>query len=291
MARRAMATGNISFGMVSIPVKVYNAVDSSKAISFNQLHKGCGKRLKQQLTCPEHGVVSSDHVAKGYEHKKGEYVVFGKEELKALEPRSTKQMEIAEFVPLADLARFPLYHDKSYFVGPDKGGDKPYKLLAKALESKQAAAIARYAIRGKEYLVAIRPYGGGLVMDQLHYAENFFSFDMEVDAEVSDGELDLATKLIEQAFSETFDPTRYQDTHRQRVVELVEKKVEGGDISDVPVSDSNAGTVVDLMSALKASLESETKVKSAKQTAKKVAKKARSRHGVGGVGSKKKGAA
>src|SRR5262249_8041519 len=148
MGARAIASGTVSFGLVSIPIKVYSATQTQSAISFNLLHKGCGSRLKQQYLCQKEGtVVERDDMIKGYE--------FNKEELEALEEASTQSIEITEFVPIEKID--PIYFDKAYYLGPDKGGDKPYRLLAQAMKKVGRAALAKYAARGKQYLVMVRP--------------------------------------------------------------------------------------------------------------------------------------
>ena len=157
MAMRSMASATISFGLVSIPVRLYSATESSASISFNLLHKPpCGSRLRQQYICiKEEVIVPREEMVKGYEFQKGEYVIFTPEELKELEETSTQTVDITEFVPLAKVD--PIYFDRAYFLGPDKGGDKPYKLLARAMTETGRAALARYAARGKMYLVLVRP--------------------------------------------------------------------------------------------------------------------------------------
>jgi len=185
MAARAIGSGTISFGLVNIPVKVYAATESAARISFNQLHDKCKSRLRQQMYCPvDDEVVTREHIVKGYEFAKDQYVLFSPEELKALEEESTKQIEISEFVPLA--AVDPLYFESGYFLGPDKGAERPYRLLARALEESQHAAVARYANRGKEDLVLIRPRDGALIMEQLRYADELRSL---ADVPLGEGEV------------------------------------------------------------------------------------------------------
>jgi len=267
-----MGTGTISFGLVAIPVKLYTTGDSSQSIRFNMVHKDCGTRLQYRYYCPtDEEFVERDDIAKGYEFAKGQYVLFTPEELKALEPPATNAIEIAEFVPLAQVD--PIHFEKSYYLGPDKGGAKPYRLLARAMEETGRAALARYAARGKDYLVLLRPFGEGLVMQQLRYADEIRAFS-EVpvgEAEVADAELDLALKLIEQIASDEFQPEQYEDTQRQRTWSLIERKVEGEDIVAAP-EEAPKAQVIDLMAALKASLgESETDKKPAKRSARKPA--------------------
>src|SRR6185503_16806572 len=176
MPPRPIASANISFGLVSVPVSLYSASESSATVSFNMLHKACGTKLKQQYICPkEGGVVERDDIAKGYEFSKGQYVRFSPEEIKALDEKATNAIDIAEFVPLARIDR--IYLEKVYYLGPDKGGERAYGLLAKALETTGRAALGQYSARGKQYLVLVRPMGDLLVMEQLHYHAELKSAD------------------------------------------------------------------------------------------------------------------
>src|SRR5829696_6724947 len=207
MAARSIASLTISFGMVSIPVKLYSATESSRAISFNLLHKACGSRLKQQYFCVKEEVpVAREDMAKGYEFAKDQYVMFTPEELKALEEAGTHSAEITEFVPLKTVD--PVYFDKAYYLGPDKGGAKPYALLARALRESGRCALGRWAARGKQYIVMIRAVEQGLVMQQLMYAGEVRPFsEVEIPpTEVKDAELKLAKQLIDAQTTEAFDP-------------------------------------------------------------------------------------
>ncbi|HSB19418.1 MAG TPA: Ku protein [Anaeromyxobacteraceae bacterium] len=254
MAPRSIASGTISFGLVSIPVKLYAATEASAGISFNLLHAKCGSRLKQQYVCPQDGeVVPRDAMVKGYEFQEGKYVTFSAEELKALEQASTQAIEIAEFVPAEKVDA--VYFEKAYFLGPEKGGAKAYRLLAEALRRAGKAAVARYAARGKQYLVLIRPASGRLVMQQLYYADEVRRVEeIPVDeAELKEPEVQLALQLVEQTASEEFHPEKYQDGVRQRVLEAIERKVAGQEIALAPTEEPRA-QVIDLMEALKASL-------------------------------------
>ena len=255
MAPRAIATATVSFGMVSIPVKLYSAAESGTGVSFNMLHKDCGSRLKQQYVCQKDGqVVPRDQMVKGYEFSRDQYVTFTPEEIKELEEKSTQSIDIAEFVSASLID--PIYFDKPYYVGPDKGGDRAYRLLAKAMRDSGRAALARYGARGKRYLVMIRPTADDrLVMQQLHYADEVRATS-EVpigEVEVKDQELKLAMQLIEQISSDTFRPEAYEDDVRKRVLEAIQRKVEGSEIAISPVEAPGA-QVIDLMEALKASL-------------------------------------
>jgi DNA end-binding protein Ku len=244
----------ISFGLVSIPVKLYSTGESAAGIQLNMLHKKCGSRVKQQYYCPvDNEVVGREDIVKGYEYSKNQYVLFTEEELKALTPEPTNAVEITEFVPLERVD--PVYYEKSYYLGPDKGGDRPYLLLAEAMKRTGRAALARYSARGKDQFVLLRPFETGLVMQQLRYADELRSFD-EVPvgtAEVKEPEIKLAIQLIEQIATDAFKPEEYEDKQRQQVRSLIERKVQGEEITAAPVEAPKA-QVIDLMAALKASL-------------------------------------
>ena len=215
MAARSIASLTVSFGLVSIPVKLFSATEASKAISFNLLHKACGSRLKQQYLCIKEDIpVAREDMVKGYEFAKDQYVMFTPEELKAMEEVGTHMAEINEFVPLE--AVDPVYFDKAYYLAPDKGGAKPYALLASALRESKRCALGRWAARGKQYIVMIRPVEDGLVMQQLLYAGEVRAMsELEIPkTEVKPAELKLAQQLIEQQTSKTFDPSAYTDEVR-----------------------------------------------------------------------------
>ncbi|HEX3099052.1 MAG TPA: Ku protein [Usitatibacter sp.] len=255
MAARSIASLTVSFGLVSIPVKLYSATESSKAISFNLLHKGCGSRLKQQYVClKEEVVVPRDDMVKGYEFAKDQYVLFSPEELKALEETGTHMAEITEFVPIESID--PVYFDKAYYLAPDKGGAKPYALLAKALAESGRCALGRWAARGKQYIVMIRPVQQGLVMQQLLYAGEVRAMsEIEIPpTEVKDLELKLAKQLIEAQAADTFDPSAYADEVAKRIEAAIQKKVDGQEISMSEAPEGGA-QVIDLMEALRASLD------------------------------------
>lgn len=279
MAARSIASLTVSFGLVSIPVKLYSATEASRAISFNLLHKACGSRLKQQYLCvKEEVVVPREDMVKGYEFAKDQYVTFTPEELKALEETGTHSAEITEFLPIESVD--PLFFDKAYYLGPDKGGAKPYALLARALRESKRCALGRWAARGKQYIVMLRPVDNGLVMQQLLYAGEVRSIkDIDIpQTEVKDAELQLAQQLIEQQASDSFDPGAYADEVRARIEAAVHKKVEGQQITMVQAPEP-AGQVIDLMAALRASLEkkpakrAQPAVQPAKPAARKSAKK------------------
>ena len=258
MPARSIGTATISFGLVSVPVSIYSASESKASVSFNMLHKKCGTRLKQQYICPKDNneVVTRDETVKGYEFAKDQYVVLTTEELKSLEERATSTIDVLEFVPLATVDRE--YMEKVYYLGPDKGGDRAYRLLAAALKETGRAALGQYAARGQQHLVLLRPLNGVLVMEQLHYADEVRpTTEVTIPAgDVKEAELKLAKQLIDQTSNEAFEPGKYKDTVRERVLETIQRKVDGQDITaDItPGSDTK---MLDLMQALKASLAGE----------------------------------
>ena len=256
MAARSIASLTVSFGLVSIPVKLFSATEASRAISFNLLHKGCGSRLKQQYFCIKEEIpVAREDMVKGYEFAKDQYVMFAPEELKALEEAGNQMAEITEFVPLESVD--PVYFDKAYYLAPDKGGAKPYALLTRALRESGRCALGRWAARGKQYIVMIRAVEEGLIMQQLLYAGEVRSIkEIGIPAtEVKPAELKLAQLLIEQQASETFDPSQYVDTVAKRIEAAVQQKVEGHEIVMTEEPQGGGGQVIDLMEALRASLE------------------------------------
>jgi DNA end-binding protein Ku len=255
MAARPISTAYISFGLVTIPIKLYSASQTSESISFRMLHKDCGTPLKQQYICPkDNATVERDQVVKGYEFAKDQYVLFTPEELKAVEEEATKTISITEFVPYESVDS--LYYDKAYYLGPDKGGDKAYRLLGEAMKKTGLAGLASYAARGKQYLVMIRPCDEGLVMQQLRYADEvkpFSEVPLGEAAPVKDAELNLAVQLIQQSVAEGFHPENYKDEVRKRVQEIIRQKVEGQEVTLAP-EEPVVAPVIDLMEALKASL-------------------------------------
>ena len=256
MSARSIASGTVSFGLVTIPVKLYSTGEPAAGIHFNMVHAACGTPVKQRYFCPtDEAYVERGELAKGYEYAKGQYVLFSEPELKALMPEPTNAIEIAEFVPLE--AVDPVFFDRAYYLGPEKGGTRPYRLLAAAMERSGQAALARYRARGKDYLVLVRPYQGGLLMQQLRYADEVRPF-AEVpigEAEIRDAELDLALRLIEQIATGRFAPEAYRDEARERVRALIDQKIEGQEIREAPAEAPKA-QIIDLMEALKASLGS-----------------------------------
>jgi DNA end-binding protein Ku len=267
-APRSIGSLTVSFGLVAIPVKLFTATQSQNSISFNMLHKTCGSRLRQQYVCiKEDVIVERDDMVKGYEFAKDQYVRFTPEEIKALEEAGSHSVEISEFVPVESI--YPVYFDKTYYLSPDKGANKPYALLIEAMNEAKLAAVGRWATRGKAYIVLIRPINNVLTMQQLHFAADVRP-STEVDVpktEVKAQELKLAKQLIEQQTSAKFDPAAYTDEHRGRIQAEIQKKVEGQEISVAEIEPESTGKVIDLMEALRASLE---RTESAKETAAKL---------------------
>jgi DNA end-binding protein Ku len=257
MAARSIGSLTVSFGLVAIPVKLYTASQSSNAISFNLLHKTDGSRLKQQYVCQKEGVVvERDEMVKGYEFAKDQYVRFTPEEIKALEEVGTHSVEISEFVPIESVD--PVYYDKTYYLAPDKGAAKPYALLTEALKQSRRCGVGRWAARGKGYIVMLRPIGDVLAMQQLHYAADVRpASEVEVPKpEVKPAELKLAQQLIDQQTAEKFDPQAFKDEVRARIEAAIQTKVdEGKEISVAETAPPGEGKVIDLMEALRASLQ------------------------------------
>jgi DNA end-binding protein Ku len=278
MAARALASATISFGLVSIPVKLFTAYESGRTIHFNQISRTDGARIKQQLVSSKSGEpVDKSDIVKGYEFTRGQYVLFEADELEAIEAQSTHTIAIEEFVPLEKVPR--IYLDRVYYLGTDKGGARAYHLLAEALRDSGRAALGSYSARGKQYLVLVRPVEGGLVLEQLRYADEIRAISAVPieDADVRKDELQLAKQLISQASSEDFKPEEYTDEVYERLKGLIDRKVAGEEITVVSPADVEPSKVVDLMAALKASIAGETAAKPAKavrRPAKKTASKA-----------------
>lgn len=255
MAARSLASLSLSFGLVSIPVKLYTATDSETAVRFNLLSKE-GSRLKQQYVSEQsRQVVPREEMVKGYEFEKDQFVIFSPDELKALEEGASHVVEIVAFVPEKGVD--PIYYDKTYYIAPDKRGGKPYSLLRAAMAKTGRCAIAKWASKGKSHMVQIRPIEGGLVFQQLLFADEVRSIaDLHVeDVAVSDAELKLAIQLIEQASEDHYDPRQYRDEEKQRILAAIDAKIAGKQIvSPEPVEVSPSGQVIDLVEALKKSL-------------------------------------
>jgi len=257
MAAHSVGTATISFGLVSIPVKLYSATQASSAVSFNLLHKKCSSRLKQQYTCPvDNEIVERSDMVKGYEVNKGQYVTFTPEELKALDEQASEAIEISEFVPADQVDA--VYYDRPYYLSPDRGGDKAYQLLSEVMRRSHKVALARYAARGKQYLVMLRPgpENGALVMQQLLYADEVrpqSEVPLPNARDVKEGELALAQQLVDKVSSDSFHPENYRDDVKDRVLAQIQQKSEGHAIS-APAVPAAKAQVIDLMEALKRSL-------------------------------------
>ncbi len=254
MPARSIGTATISFGLVSIPTKLYTTNESAGEIHFNMLHDADGARLKQQYICTKCGeIVDREHMVKGFEHAKGQYVVFTPDELKALDAVATQTIALEEFVPAS--AVDPLYVDKSYYLGPDKGGERAYKLIHDAMLETGLVGIASYSARGKQYIVCLRPYQDGLIIHQLRYAQEvkpWSEVGLGDQPEIKPAEIGLAKQIIQQIASDSFHPEKYKDEVSERMMVLINQKVEGQEITVSP--EAPAGKVIDLMEALKASL-------------------------------------
>ncbi|MEM6704310.1 MAG: Ku protein [Acidobacteriota bacterium] len=270
MAPRSIGTGNVSFGLVSIPIKLYSTIEHSNSIRFNMLDGEDNTRVKQQYINPNTGeLVPRSRMIKGYEFAKGQYVTFTDEEIKSLMEKASPAIEISEFVPLSEVE--PIYYDKAYFLGPETGGERAYRLLAEAMKVTGYSALAKYAARGKQYLVMLRPYQNGLLMQQLHYADEVKAFDqvpLGEETELKEGELDLAIQLIEQIAAEDFKPEQYSDDVRERIWSTIQQRVEGQEVAEVE-EEAPKAQIIDLMEALKASLGEDGEEGQPKKTAKR----------------------
>ncbi|MBP0639617.1 Ku protein [Cupriavidus sp. AcVe19-6a] len=259
MAARSLASLSLSFGLVSIPVKLYTATEASAAVRFNLLSKE-GSRLKQQyISVQTQKVVERADMVKGYEFEKDRFVIFAPDELKALEESASHMVDIVAFIPEQSVD--PLYFDKAYFIAPDKRSGKPYSLLREAMARTRRCAIAKWAAKGKSHIVQIRAVEGGLVFQQLLFADEVRNIgELHIDAvAVSEAELKLAIQLIDQASEDEYDPTQYKDEEKARVLAAIDAKIAGKQIvSPEPAEVASGGEVIDLMDALRASLGKKT---------------------------------
>ena len=257
MPARAISSATVSFGLVSIPIKVYSAHETANDIHFNMLHQGCGCRLKQQYICPacSDEVVTRDETVRGYEFAKGQFVQLSDDEYKALQEVADSTIALTEFVPAREID--PVFFERTYYLGPDKGGERAYRLIIDAMLETGLVGLAKYAARGKQYLVLVRPFGkAGLIMHQLHYADEVKSFS---EVPVKEGkpatlaEMKLAVQLIQQIAEARFDPTKYEDEVKARMLDLIQRKVQGEEITSQP-GPAPQPQAVDLMEALRKSL-------------------------------------
>lgn len=290
MAARSLQAVTISFGLVTIPVKMYAATNPRAGISFTMLDAKGGRVRQQYISADSGEIVPRTEMVKGYEFEKDRFVTFTKEELKALEEASSGAVEITEFVPAESID--PVFYEKAYYLGPDKGGAKPYRLLAEAMRASGRSAIGRWAARGKQYLVNIRVVEQGLILQELLYADEVRSIaDVDMpDAKIGSKELALANQLIDSITSKSFDPTKYEDDVKERIEAQIQKKVEGQEIT-APQGTSAApagAKIIDIMDALRASLKRKAggndenraapaRTSSARKAVKKVANKATGR--------------
>ena len=272
---RAIWNGSISFGLVSIPVKLYSAV-SRKTVRFNQIDSSTGARIKQKRVSADDGEeVPYERIVKGYELASGDYVLISDDEVAALDPEAVRTIDIDEFVDLADID--PMFYDNAYHLVPDEQTAKPYKLLATAMEEAGKVGICHFVMRSKQYLGAVRPVDGRLVLSTMVYADEIVDpseiggFDLLADIEIDEKEQAMAEQLI-ATLDATFDPHRHKDTYREAVLELIDRKAAGESSDDLVAAPSpSSDKVIDLMAALEASV--------------KEAKKARGRHPAAGRGS------
>jgi DNA end-binding protein Ku len=255
MPPHAIGSGTISFGLVSIPIKLY-AATASGSVSFNLLHAKCGSRIRQQQFCPQcNQVVDRGELVRAYEFAKEQYVRVSDDELKALEGEASKAIDIAEFVPLDKVD--PIFFERTYYLGPDKGGEKPYRLLADAMARSHQVAVARFVMRGKENIVLVRAAQDGLMLHTMYFADevrNFGEIDKGQSAKIRENEIELALQLISGLASDDFKPEHYRDEYRQRVLDLIESKVAGKEITTAPAPAPKASQVIDLAEALRQSL-------------------------------------
>lgn len=277
---RPIWTGSVSFGLVNIPVKLFSAV-RRKNVRFNQIEAATGARIKQKRVSGATGEeVAYDDIIKGYELPSGEYVTITPEELDALDPAAVKTIDLEEFVDLVDID--PMFYDAPYYLAPSPDTQKPYKLLVTAMEESGKVGIARFVMRSKQYLAAIRPMDGRLVLSTMVYADEIVAptevelFDGLDDIDLNDKEIEMARQLI-SSLEADFGPEKYTDTYREAVLELIDRKAAGEETVIAAPSDEEVGSVVDLMAALEASVAEAKKARSRHPTAKKASKKAASK--------------
>jgi DNA end-binding protein Ku len=255
MASRPVGSGNISFGLVSIPVKLFS-VTRPRSVSFNLLHAKDLSRIQQKIYCPvDDAIIDRSELVRGFEVEKGRYVTFTEEELKAMEAHNEHSIEITEFLPVEEID--PLYFEESYYLGAETNAAKAYRLLAAAMGEAKRVALGRFTMRGKEHIVMIRPFSKGLMLHTLYYADEVRpadDVDQATHEAVKEAELALAKRLIEELTEKNFDPSKYHDQYRERVTEAAQRKVAGQEVTEA-AAQPRRGQVIDLMAALKASLE------------------------------------
>jgi DNA end-binding protein Ku len=264
MALRPLRNATISFGLVNIPVRFYTAT-KSEDVSFNLLHQSCGTRVNRKWWCPHHEeMIETGDMMRGYPIAKNQYVTLTDEEMEQLESDENRALEITEFVDLHQID--PVFFEKAYYLGPAPGGGKTYRLLAQAMKKQNKVAIARWISGHREHLVILRPFEEGLILHTMYYADEVRDFSaIEVEGgEVRDKEVALAEMLIDELTEQRFDPLAYKDTYRERLMDKIRAKSEGQIIIvSEPVGEEKAAEVVDLMEALRRSLDAGTPAKRA----------------------------
>jgi DNA end-binding protein Ku len=255
MALRPLRNATITFGLVSIPVRFYSAT-KSEDIHFNLLHESCGTRVNRKWWCPYHEkIVSSDELVRGYAVSKNKYVTFTDEEIETLETDDNRALDITEFVDLGQID--PVFFEKAYFLGPAPGGGKTYHLLSTAMKDQNKVGVARWVAAGKEHIVVLRPFEDGLILHTMYYADevrDFGAIDLER-APVKEKEVKLAEMLINELTEKKFDPLRYKDEYRQRLMDRIRAKAKGKAIVAEEREEEKTGEVIDIMEALRRSLE------------------------------------
>jgi DNA end-binding protein Ku len=252
--------GHLTFGLVSLPVRLFTAA-RSETLSFNQLHKHDNSRIKQVIYCQaEDKPIGRDEIVKGYEYEKGKYVVIADEDIKKVAPKTAKVMEIQEFVKADDVD--PVYLESSYYMAPDEGGEKPYALLFEALKATKYYAIAKIAMHNREHVVIVRPGERGMVLHTMYYSDEVRrSEEFRTDtSKVNEREMNLAKMLVESLAAE-FEPDKYHDTYRTNLQQMIDAKVAGNAVVETP--EAHIAPVIDIMEALKKSLDARKPPKTA----------------------------
>ncbi len=270
-------SGYLTFGLISIPVRLFSGARST-GISFNQLHRTDHHRVKQQLICPlDNQVLDRSDIVKGYEYRKDEYVIVEPDEIKKIEPKTAKTMEILEFVKSSDVD--PVYFESSYYMMPEEAGRRPYALLTKALEESDYVAIAKLTMHNREYTVFLRPHKGGMMLHTMYYKEEVREVEGfgAPEVEIKEAEIKVAHQLIE-ALAGEWDPEKYHDTFQDNLKKLIETKLEGGEVQAVE-QPKKLAPVVDLMAALKQSLENAKKPAASEKTVERAAPRRKSSRG------------
>ena len=267
MALRPLRNATITFGLVNIPVRFYTAT-RSEDVHFNMLHENCGSRVNRKWWCPKHEeMIEQSDMIRGYAVGKNQYVTLSNEEMELLESDGDRALEITEFVDLGQID--PVFFEKAYYLGPAPGGGKTYRLLAQAMRKQNKVAVARWVMGHREHLVLLRPFEEGLILHTMYYADevrDFSAIDLE-GAEVRDKEIALAEMLINELTEERFDPLVYKDTYRERLMNRIRAKAEGEVIVSETPGQEQAGEVVDIMEALRRSLEGTAKPAAASKRA------------------------